>query len=243
MMKNVLIVEDNKECMGALVEMVKECDSTSVIYCADNSPMAYKYAMEERIDLFLVDIMLDDSVKNDVSGIVFANTIRGIERYQFVPLIFVTSLEDYKMNAFQNLHCYGYVEKPFDFEKVKAVIGDALKYPVKDERSNRYIYYRKDGILYSVDSEQIMYIEATRRALFLYLKDEEIRIPYKTFSSILHQLNTYDFLQCNRNTIVNRKFINYIDETNKYVKMKDGKMLEIGRTIKKKFLQELGYDN
>ena len=83
MMKNVLIVEDNKECMGALVEMVKECDSTSVIYCADNSPMAYKYAMEERIDLFLVDIILDGSVKNDVSGIVFADKIRSTKKNLF----------------------------------------------------------------------------------------------------------------------------------------------------------------
>lgn len=243
MKKNVLIVEDNKACMGALVELVKECDSTSVIYCADNSALAYKYAMEERIDLFLIDIMLDNTVQNDVSGIVFADKIRSIERYRFVPLIFVTSLEDYKMNVFQNLHCYSYVEKPFDFKKVKEVIGDALKYPVRDERNNRYVYYRKDGILYSLDTEQIIYIEASKRTLYLYLENDEIQIPYKTGVSMLHELNAEEFLQCSRSIIVNRKFIAYVDKTNRYVTMKNGKTVEIGRMMKNKFLQELNYDN
>ena len=243
MKKNVLIVEDNKACMGALVELVKECDSTSVVYCADNSAMAYKYAMEERIDLFLVDIMLDENVQNDVSGIVFADKIRSIERYRFVPLIFITSLEDYKMNAFQNLHCYSYVEKPFDFKKVKEVIKDALKYPVKDERNTRYVYYRKDGILYSVDTEQIIYIETSKRTLYLYLENEEISIPYKTGVSVVHELNAEEFLQCSRNAIVNKKYIAYVDKTNRYVTMKNGKTLEIGRMMKNKFLQELNYGN
>ncbi len=243
MKKNILIVEDNKTCMDALVEIVKECDSTSAIYCAENSAMAYKYAMEERIDLFLVDIMLDNAVQNDVSGIVFADKIRNIERYQFVPLIFLTSLEDYRMCAFQNLHCYSYIEKPFDFKKVKEIIGDALKYPVKDDRNNRYVYYRKDGILYSVDTEQIIYIETIRRTLYLHLRDEEIKIPYKTCSNMMHELNTEEFLQCSRNTIVNRSFIEYVDETNRYIRMKNGKLLELGRGLKKNFLKELNYDN
>ena len=40
----------------------------SVIYCATNSAEAYKYAMENRIDLFLIDIVLDKKVQNDVSS-------------------------------------------------------------------------------------------------------------------------------------------------------------------------------
>lgn len=241
MKRNVLIVEDNKACMDALAEIVKECDSASVIYCTENSSDAYKYAMEERIDLFLVDIMLDSNIKNDVSGITFADRIRQLDRYRFVPLIFLTSLEDYKMSAFKNLHCYEYIEKPFDFEKVRDVIGNALKYPIKDERNNRFIYHRQDGILYSVDTEKIIYIESKKRNLILHLVDEEIEIPYKTCSSMLRGLNTEEFLQCSRNVIVNRKFINYVDETNRYVNMKNGKVLELGRVCKKNFLQVLEY--
>lgn len=243
MKKHVLIVEDNKDSMTALAEIVKECDSASVIFCAENSGEAYKYAMETRIDLFLVDIVLDETVPNDVSGIIFAEQIRQLERYRFVPLIFVTMLEDYKMQAFHQLHCYGYLEKPFRFEKVKELIESAMKYPVKDERKDRYVYYRKEGILYSIDTEQIIYLESKNRSLFVISQYEKVEIPYKTCSSMLHELNGEKFLQCSRNTVVNRKFIEYVDETNRYVHMKNGKTVEIGRIFKKRFLQELVYDN
>lgn len=227
--------------MEALVEVVKRCDSTSAIYCAEDSATAYKYAIEERIDLFLVDIVLDNEVKSDVSGIIFADKIRKIDRYRFVPLIFVTSLEDYEMNAFRNLHCYGYIEKPFDFKKMKDIIKEALTYPIKDSRSNRYIYYRKDGILYSIDMEQIIYLEMVLRDVVIHMTDEEIKIPYRTGSSMLHELNPEIFLQCNRNVIVNRQYVCYVDEINRYIKMKNEKTLEIGRIFKKKFIQEFEY--
>ncbi len=241
MKRNVLIVEDNKACMDALVEIVKECDSASVIYCTDNSADAYKYALEERIDLFLVDIMLDNNMQNDISGIIFADRIRQLERYRFVPLVFLTSLEDYKMSAFKKLHYYEYIEKPFDFEKVKEVVSNALMYPVKDERNNRYIYYRQDGILYSIDTEEIIYMESVKRNLVLHLKEERMEMPYKTCKSMLRELNTENFLQCSRTVIVNRKYINCVDETNRYINMKNGTVLELGRVCKKKFLQALEY--
>lgn len=225
--------------MEALVEVVKRCDSTSAVYCAEDSAMAYKYAMEERIDLFLVDIVLDNDVPNDVSGIIFADQIRKVDRYRFVPLIFVTSLEDYQLSAFHNLHCYGYIEKPFDFKKVKEIIGEALTYPIKDMRNNRYIYYRIDGILYSVDTAKIIYMETVRRSLVIHLTDQEMKIPYKTCNSVFKELNADTFLQCNRNAIVNREYISYADESNRYVKLKGEKIVEIGRVWKKKFFKEL----
>lgn len=243
MKRNVLIVEDSKESMEALVEIVKECDSTSVIYCADNTAEAYKYAMEERIDLFLVDIVLDNNVANDVSGVVFADKVRQIDRYRFVPLIIVTSLQDYKMSAFENLHCYGYIEKPFDFTKVRTTLSGALKYPIKDERENRQLYYRKEGILYPIDIEKIVYMESVKRSTIVYLENDEIELPYKTCNSILHDLNEDDFLQCSRNIFVNRKYIKYVDEINRYVVLKNGKVVEIGRICKKKFIQELDNNN
>jgi len=242
MKKNVLIVEDNRASMEALVELTRECDSTSVIYCASNSAMAYKYAMENRIDLFLIDIMLDNKVYNDVSGIFFADQMRQQERYKFVPIIFVTALEDQAMAAFHKLHCYGYIEKPFDFDRVRKTIGEALKCPIRDERENQYFYYRKDGILYSIETERIIYAESYMRVLSVHLSDETIEIPYMTCNSLLEKLNSEEFLQYSRNGILNRNYIDYIDETNRYIKMKNGSMLEIGRVLKKRFMQELYYD-
>lgn len=241
MKKHVLIIEDNRASMDALVELTRECDSTSVIYCATNSAMAYKYAMENRIDLFLIDIMLDNRVQNDVSGIIFADKMRQQERYKFVPMIFVTALEDQAMSAFHKLHCYSYIEKPFDFDIVRKTIQEALQYPVNDGREDKHFYYRKDGILYSVEMDRIMYAETNRRVLKIHLLDETIEIPYMTCNSLLEKLNSQEFLQYSRNGVLNRKYIDYIDYTNRYIRMKNGDTLELGSVMKKKFMQELDY--
>lgn len=243
MRKNILIVEDNRESMEALAGLARECDPTSVIYCASNSAMAYRYAMENRIDLFLVDIMLDSSVKNDVSGMVFADKMRQQERYKFVPIVFITALVDQAMVAFHKLHCYGYIEKPFDFNIVRKTISEALQYPIRDEREDKYVYYRKDGILYSIETDKIIYMESVLRVLHVYLVDEEIEIPYMSCNSMMEKLNTDVFLRYSRGGILNRKYIDYIDETNRYIRMKNGAMLEMGMVWKKKFIQELNYDS
>ena len=241
MKKNVLIVEDNRTSMDALVELTKECDSTSVIYCAENSAMAYKYAMEYRIDLFLIDIMLDSKVQNDVSGIVFADKMRQQEQYKFVPMIFITALEDQAMIAFHKLHCYEYIEKPFDFNKVKKTIAEALQYPHRGECEKKYFYYRKDGILYSIENSRIVFAESHLRILSIHLEDETIEIPNMACKTLLDKLNNREFIQYSRKGILNRKYIDYVDETNRYIRMKSGDVLEIGRVLKKHFIQELNY--
>ena len=81
------------------------------------------------------------------------------------------------------------------------------------------------------------------RVLTVYLVDEKIEIPYMTCSAMLDKLNRDDFLPYSRNGILNRKYIDYIDETNLYIRMKNGALLEMGRVLKKKFMQELNYGN
>ena len=81
------------------------------------------------------------------------------------------------------------------------------------------------------------------RKLTVYMVDEQIEIPYMTCSAMMDKLNTDDFLQYSRNGILHRKYIDYVDEANRYIRMKNGAMLEIGRIVKKKFMQELNYDS
>lgn len=243
MKRNVLIIEDNKVCMDALVEITKKCDSVGAIFCAENKEKAYTYAMEETIDLFLVDIILDSSEQQDISGMRFVEKVREMDKYEFTPVIFITNLIDEEMNAFHNLHCYGYIEKPFDPAKLQKLISSALNFPLQNNKTNGFFYYRKDGIIYSIEVEQIICAETSFRKLIIYTTSDEIEIAYKTCSSLYKELPREHFIQCSRNAIVNRKYIEFIDKTNRYIKMRNGKSLEIGRIIGKNFFEELGYDS
>lgn len=239
MKRNVLIIEDNEACRNALAEITQECESAGAVFCVDNCAEAYRYAIEEEIHLFVVDIVLEPSKSGDVSGMIFADKIRKMEQYQYTPIIFVTSLVDEKLFAYQNLYCSSYIEKPIDFVRVKHEISRALGQPVRGESEIKFYYYRKDGVIYRLETDKIICIESVHRQLTAYTTEQEARMPYKTLKKVMRELPQSYFIQCSKSMIVNRKYIDNIDNTNCYLTMKDGRKIEIGSSRRKRFLDEL----
>lgn len=234
-----MIIEDNKTCREALAELTRRCDTVGAVFCADNSADAYKYAMEEEIDLFLVDIVLEGEDAHDVSGIVIVDKLRKMKRYEFTPVIFITSLVDEAMNAFHNLHCFDYIEKPFDMEKVEKVINAALKMPLSSDREKEVFYYKKDGVLYALNFDRIICLEASFRTITIDTLDETVELNYMSLKQIIAELPRKLFIQCSRNVVINRTFIEYADKANQLVKLRNGKIVKIGGKMKKGFFEEL----
>ena len=80
-MRSVLIVEDNVVHMEMLTKILKEIDMEITVYKASNQDEAYAYTMKNRINLFLIDVVLDSKMPGDVSGMRFADRVRRIQIY------------------------------------------------------------------------------------------------------------------------------------------------------------------
>ena len=100
---SVLILEDNRQILNVLEELVMSVAEDEKVYATDNVGEAYKIAMETSIDVFLLDIILYTDKKGDTSGMQYAQSMRKLERYRFTPIIFITSLEDPEMYALRDL--------------------------------------------------------------------------------------------------------------------------------------------
>lgn len=241
-MKRVLIVEGKEETrkeLAALVESVRR--DVKVFFAADREK-AYGMAIEHDIDLFVVDIVLDTQNKNDVSGLIFAEGIRKMHPYRFTPLIFITSVEDPKLYAYEKLHCYGYISKPYDVRETKAVVRGALEFGC-NENSEKNIYFKKNGVLYPKKLKDIVYFKSTSGKMVIKTVDDELELFNKTCAQILDELDSDDFVKCNRNIIVNKSFVYSIDSANKYITLKDGYgVLELGAILKKDFIRCIGSD-
>lgn len=109
-MKKILILEDNLTTLKNLTKIVRDLDERNAVFSFCELKDAYQCAMDRVIDLFIVDIILDRNRPGDSSGLKFVENIRKINHYEFVPIIFVTSLEDAKLYTYENLHCYTYVD-------------------------------------------------------------------------------------------------------------------------------------
>ncbi len=238
-MKTVLIVEDNVRSMDMLIKIIGNLRTDVEIKSASSLEEAVVLAMRNNIDLFILDIILNASNPGDVSGMKFAEHIRTFRKYRYTPIIFITALEDPALHAYSDLHCYYYVEKPYDIEKVSNVISEALEFPVVHNEPQN-VFFRKDGILYKKEVSEILYIENSRAGQTVYCTNGNLKLPYKPNRKILEDLASDKFIQCSRYHIVNRDYIDKIDTVNRYIQLKGlKKQIEIGNSYKKKFLKDV----
>lgn len=237
-MKKILIVEDNKVHMDAIVKIISEIGDVEIFRAYNMLEACYMLSLNS-YNLFLVDIILDTGKQGDVSGLDFVRMVRDNKRYQFTPVVFITSLEDPMLSAFKELHCYDFIEKPYDEKVVLRVVREALEYPItsKEEYS---VFFRKDGVLYSVKLGDIKYVRIVRGGVTVYTIDDFLELPYRPVVEVLKDLDQESFIQCNRNTIINKNFIESIDFLNKYIRLIGIKEpIEIGITMRKKLEKEL----
>lgn len=240
MVKRILIVEDNEIHRQALFKIIKELYSDIQIYYAKDAENGLCMALEHHIQLFIIDIILNAKNLADISGLNLAEEIRGINKYRFTPIIFITSLEDPKLYSYSRLHCFAYIEKPFNVNYVKESVLKALEFPHREE-DDRYIYFRKNRIIYSVYIKDIIYIYSSRRKLKLFCMNDEVEIPYKTCQEILRDLDSCSFIQCSRYCIINKNYIEQVDYINRFVKLRYvDSLIEIGIIIKNDFKRKLG---
>lgn len=235
MNKKVMIIEDNKSVLQMLSAIVRELDSEIDVFEFLSLEYAYDTALENTIDLFLVDIILKPEDRGDISGIRFVDKIRTVAKYEFTPIVFISSLEDPKFYAYSELHSLAYLEKPFKAEQVKKIVSKALRFPGTEQQDKRLLF-RKDGILYSINRSEILYIENTKHKVYFHkVGGDIITIPYKTLKQILAEADDSELLQCSRSVIVNKEYIESIDFLNRYIKLKEiENPINIGTTHLKK---------
>lgn len=239
MKRNVLLLEDNEKSRKMLVSLLKEVDSEITVLEAENVISAYGYAMRYIIHLFILDIIIDTSVRGDTSGITFASRIREIRKYKSTPIIFISSLEDPKLFTYSELHCFQYIEKPYNSEKVINKVKEALGIEYEDEKDRR-ICFRKEGLLLPVKLSNIIYIMCEKPYTRIYMVNDTLEVSYQSLRKIIEIINSDTFVLCNRSTLVNKDYIEAIDITNKLLKMQyTDKQLLLGEAYGKILVSEL----
>lgn len=239
-MKNILIVEDNTTTLNKLSKAIgKEIGGAICIYKAMTVEEAYIILLNHRIDVFIIDIILNTQVLGDTSGIKLANTIRKNKEYLFTPIIFITALEDPQLYAYREIHSFGYLEKPFSMSGAIHLIRLALQSPVLAEEDKK-IYFRKDGVLYAVQMSQVVYLQVRNHVMKIHMLKDTLKIPYITIKQFLKEADSSLFLQCNRSTIVNKKYIKYVDLSNRCIGFdKSYGVVAIGPAFYRKVVKEL----
>lgn len=236
-MKRILILEDNYKSAHIIEQAMYKINVDIKVYLIHDIKEAYAAVMLNRIDVLIIDIVLDTKKPGDTSGVKFVEDIRKMNQYQFSPVIFVTSLEDPEFYAYRELHCYGYIEKPFDVMQIQKLVKEALCFQVPDIEE-KVLYFRKDGILYPVNCKEVVFAESTNHKMcFHFANETELTIYYKTCKQLVEEAAISDFVQCNKGTIINKNYVTNVDITNNVITMKEHIKINIGQAYKKMIIE------
>ncbi len=234
-MINILILEDQKESREALEKMIASYGSEGEIDIDSAATFMEAEALlnnNKTYNGFFIDINLDIHNQDDQSGIEFARLLRTNRKYEFTPVIMVTSIASLEMTAFREIHCYQYIVKPYDRQTVEDVIRKIIMHDKVAEEKN--IIVKKDGINYRIKCDAIQYVQAVTRGVMFKMTKESIKIPYMTIKEFMTKVEPEDFVQCHRMYVVNKKHVKFFDVVNRIIKLEDGSQVEIGITYKDK---------
>ncbi len=238
-MKKVLIVEREKEIADFFSGIVHSMNEHVQIYVSDDYKRAYRISMEEQIELFFVNTVLDRKEESgEVPGFRFVERIRETEIYGFTPIIITCGPKEKENFWFHEFHCYACLEQPYDRERLDKIIWKAMKYQRRKERPS-YLIVRRGCVFYPLKQSEIIYIRHRRREMEVRTVREIFAVPYHTVAETVKKLDD-NFVLCTRGTLVNRHYIKSVDTVNMVIHLKEkAGTLELGRTYKQNFLEWL----
>lgn len=205
----------------------------------------YKYQIYRFLDYNAecLKIMEDDTIKNKIyifdiecpssNGIKMISDLRKFDIKSFVILI-----SAYKKNYIEEVS-----EKPIQFlcfinkdKTFEQKLRVALEYGVTNIGYTNIIQVKKDGILYTIYTEDIETIYTEEDIVYIDTKNVTIDVN-KTLKELFSTLST-NFIYCHRSRIVNIYKIDRIDVQNKKLYLKNGSCHSISKRKLKPLLDK-----
>lgn len=172
-------------------------------------------------DMYSYDIILLDIQMKELTGIDVAKILR--ETNQSTIIIFITGVADYVFEGY-NVRAFNYILKPIEEDKVKQVLGEAIK-TLEVEDKPYYAITTKDAT-YKIELEEIIYFKSDRRTVQAITTKGEYSF-YNKLDEIEEGLKEKGFIRCHQRYLVNMAHIDHINENE--VILKSGEQVPISR--------------
>lgn len=210
-MVNVLVIEDCQIQRKSLINILLKTGLDLKIYESDNGNEALEISGKIDIDLFFVDIALNQS-----SGLDFALKVREIDKYKLSWIIFTTTHADYMIQAFKEIHCYDYILKPYDDEKIieltKTIIENThtKEYEQNNEKN---VVFNSKGVDIIIATSDIIFLEVNIKNCIIHTKVGKFEISRLALKKALELINEPFIIKSHRSFAIN---INYITKIEKF---------------------------
>lgn len=230
-MLTIAICDDEKPIIEKIKETVidtmKERDNEYQIveFKSGEEVIEYTSSGENEIDILFLDIQMDG-----MDGMETARRLREYDRT--TEIIFVTSIgemwsEGYTVRAFR------FIEKPVNRDIIRKNLSECLVEIVRKRGS--FLIVKTDTGTRKVYSRDIVCIEAMRKMIKIYTRDEVLEYRY-TLTEVMKNIEEQLFVQCHRSYLANLIYIKEVGS--KDILMKNGLKVPISRSKHKEVLEK-----
>jgi PAS domain S-box-containing protein len=136
---NILIVDDNKNNLFTLHNLINEHINEANIFEATSGMSALEILLQEKMDLIILDVQMPD-----MDGFETARLIRSRKKTQHIPIVFLTAAfksEEFKQKGFA-VGGADYLTKPIDAPQLISRIRSYLRF-IQQERQHKQELERK----------------------------------------------------------------------------------------------------
>lgn len=135
-------------------------------------------------------------------------------------MIFVTGLEEPRAQAYKDLHCFGYIQKPYDVNEIHRMVKKCLTYNPVEAKAR--LHLKNDGIHVLFDTDQVVYVRITGKNLSVKVHGKPLtQYAYLTMKEIMEQLKSEPMIMCGKGLLVNGKYMDYLDQKERKLYLKD----------------------
>ncbi len=232
-MINFIVCDDNKNVLNKVVKIINNAmmnnDTGYEIHAFNDYDTKFNELIKAKIPnkIYILDIETPSS-----SGIDIARRIRNIDYNSII--IFLTAHEELGYTILQKEFLFlSFINKYDNYEpKLLRVIKTALK----KVNSNQMLKYNKNGIIYTIPLDDILYItrDSIERKCIIKTDYMEFMIP-KQLKDVKQELPN-NFVFSHRSCIVNKDKVRVIDINNHMIQFDNGLAINmISRLFRKEF--------
>ena len=129
MKKKVLIIDDETDILKTVKTGLETIDENFEVIGLESGKDCIKYLSTKKDlpDIILIDIMMPE-----MDGWQLLNRIKEKNKYNKIPLIFLTAKNDDFTKTFGKTQTDDFIEKPFDIEDLRLRIDNAIRKSKKD---------------------------------------------------------------------------------------------------------------
>ncbi len=241
-MMKVFVVEDERNVLAGMIEMLKELP-VEVVGSAGNVQTAYDAILESHPELVLMDIKLGHQ-----------NSFQLLDLFDEISfkIVFVTAHQEFALNAFK-FSAVDYLLKPIKFsalqeaiEKVQNTLSshdrvsvDTLKANLAAEDQDQQLILKTQDKIYIFKINEIIRCESDQSYTIFYTEKEKVIIS-KTMGYYEDLLSPFGFIRIHKSHMINLTHVHQVLKSDGgSVLMSDGAEVGISQRKKEQFMRSL----